>query len=175
MVHLSWTLNLLALILFLDRLTFNPIDRGRKRPFETYIITKLQWNSVVTNSVVNEHSAITNSVVNKHLVITNRFLGQIGHFRTQINPLITNKMAGSELFVITEFSFPLFFRHFYSIDPSSLEKWEIVKLSPRLDRNNNHVTNDVLSYTHKKSIFSNSNWNCESVHFELKKMKFSIN
>ncbi len=38
----------------------------------------IQWNSVITNSVVNEHP-----------VITNRFLGQIGH--TQINPVITNR------------------------------------------------------------------------------------
>jgi hypothetical protein len=39
----------------------------------------LQWNSVITNSVVNEHS-----------VITNRFLSKIGQFSTQINPVITN-------------------------------------------------------------------------------------
>ncbi len=40
----------------------------------TYIL----WNSVITNLVVNEH------------VITNRFLGQIGHFSTQMNPVITD-------------------------------------------------------------------------------------
>ncbi len=40
---------------------------------------KIQWNSVITNSVVNEH-----------LVITNRFQEQFGHFTTQINPVITN-------------------------------------------------------------------------------------
>ncbi len=40
---------------------------------------RLQWNSVITNSVVNEHSNITN-----------RFSGQIGHFTTQNNPVITN-------------------------------------------------------------------------------------
>ncbi len=40
---------------------------------------QLHWNSVVTNSVVNEHP-----------VITNRCLGQIGHFTTKINPVITN-------------------------------------------------------------------------------------
>jgi hypothetical protein len=33
---------------------------------------------------------ITNSVVNEHFAITNRFLGQIGHFSTQINSVITN-------------------------------------------------------------------------------------
>ncbi len=58
---------------------------------------QLQLNSVVTNSVVNEHSVITNS-----------FWIQIGHFSAQINPFITNpsyneqKMAGPEVFV-TEF------------------------------------------------------------------------
>jgi hypothetical protein len=40
----------------------------------------IQWNSVITNSVVNEHS-----------VITNRFLVQIGYNSTQMNPVITNK------------------------------------------------------------------------------------
>ncbi len=44
----------------------------------------IQWNSVLTNSVVNEHS-----------VITNRFYGHIGHFTTQINPAITNKNGRS--------------------------------------------------------------------------------
>jgi hypothetical protein len=28
---------------------------------------------------------------NEHAVITNRFLSQIGYFKTQINPVITNK------------------------------------------------------------------------------------
>ncbi len=43
---------------------------------------------------------------NEHSVITNGFSSQIGHFCTQINPVITNpraKMAGPEQFVITEF------------------------------------------------------------------------
>ncbi len=40
---------------------------------------KLQWNSVITNSVVNEHS-----------VITNRFLEQICLCTTQVDPVITN-------------------------------------------------------------------------------------
>ncbi len=44
------------------------------------ILFQIQWNSVITNSVVNEHS-----------VITNRFLGQIGQFTTQSNPVVTNK------------------------------------------------------------------------------------
>jgi hypothetical protein len=44
----------------------------------------IQWNSVMTNSVVNEHS-----------VITKRYLGQIGHFTTQMNPVITNKNGRS--------------------------------------------------------------------------------
>jgi hypothetical protein len=39
---------------------------------------KLQRNSGTTNSVINEHS-----------IITNTFLGQNGHFSTQINPVIT--------------------------------------------------------------------------------------
>ncbi len=50
-------------------------------------ITKLQWNSVVTNSFVNEHS-----------VITNGFLSQICYFRTQIDPVITNKNGQSPAF-----------------------------------------------------------------------------
>ncbi len=44
------------------------------------VITLIQWNSVITNSVVNEHS-----------VITNTFWSQIVHFSTQIDPLIKNK------------------------------------------------------------------------------------
>ncbi len=39
---------------------------------------KLQWNSVITNSVVNEHS-----------VIKNRYFGQICHFNTKTYPVIT--------------------------------------------------------------------------------------
>ncbi len=45
----------------------------------TRVKSKLQWNSVVTNSVVNKHS-----------VITNRIWSQIGNFSTQINPVLTN-------------------------------------------------------------------------------------
>jgi hypothetical protein len=41
-------------------------DRDKKHSLVDFI----QWNSVIT--------------------ITNRFLGQIGHFTTQINPVITN-------------------------------------------------------------------------------------
>jgi len=44
-----------------------------------YISQYIQWNSVITNSVVNEHS-----------VITNRFLSQIGYLSTQINTVTTN-------------------------------------------------------------------------------------
>ncbi len=45
----------------------------------------------------------------EHSVITNRFLGQIGQFSAQINPVVTkpgyieHKIAGLELFVKTEF------------------------------------------------------------------------
>ncbi len=42
---------------------------------------QIQWNSVIS---------ITNSVVNEQSVIKNLFLGQIGHFITQINSVITN-------------------------------------------------------------------------------------
>ncbi len=59
---------------------------------------------------IHSNSVITNSDIKEHLVIANKFLGQIGQFSTQINPVITNpgynertKMAGPELFVITEF------------------------------------------------------------------------
>ncbi len=41
--------------------------------------SSLQWNSVITNSVVNEHS-----------VTTNRFLIKISHFTSKIYPVITN-------------------------------------------------------------------------------------
>ncbi len=44
-----------------------------------YLLLKLQRNSDITNSVIN-----------KHQVITNRLLSQIGHFSTQINPVIPN-------------------------------------------------------------------------------------
>ncbi len=40
---------------------------------------------------------------NENSGITNRFLSKIGHTSTQINPVITNKMSGPELSVITEF------------------------------------------------------------------------
>jgi hypothetical protein len=43
---------------------------GKVRPRELSV--KFGYNSVITNSVVNEHS------------------GQIGHFSPQINPVITN-------------------------------------------------------------------------------------
>ncbi len=39
----------------------------------------IQWNSIITNSVVDERS-----------VIMNRILGKIGHFTTQINLVIMN-------------------------------------------------------------------------------------
>jgi hypothetical protein len=54
-----------------------------------------------------------NLVVSEHSVKTNRFLGKIRHFNTQINLVITNpgynaqKMAGPELFVVTEFDYIL--------------------------------------------------------------------
>ncbi len=51
-----------------------------------------QWNSVIKNLVVNEN-----------LVVTNRFKGQIVHFTTQINPVITNKNGRHEQCVITDF------------------------------------------------------------------------
>ncbi len=52
-----------------------------KVPYSSYI----QWNSVITNSVVDEHSVITNSL-----------WSQISHFCTKINPVITNKNARSQ-------------------------------------------------------------------------------
>ncbi len=113
-----------------------------------------------------------NSVVNEHLVITNRFLGQNGHFRIQINPVITNKNGRFRAVRYNRVFFSLVFRHFYSIHPSSLEKLEIVKLSPRLDRNNNHVTNNDLSYTHKKSIFPTVIGIVKVLIFNFKKWNF---
>ncbi len=47
---------------------------------------QIQWNSVITNSVANEHS-----------VITNRFIGQIGQSSTQIDPVITNPGYNEQL------------------------------------------------------------------------------
>jgi hypothetical protein len=55
------------------RMTVNRGLRSRKIVNLQFYI---QWNSVIANSVVSKHS-----------VITNRFLGQIGHFVTQINRL----------------------------------------------------------------------------------------
>ncbi len=52
---------------------------GHEIPDLEFEFLHLQWNSVITNSVVNEQSAITN-----------KFLRDIGHFNTQINPVITN-------------------------------------------------------------------------------------
>ncbi len=46
---------------------------------------KLQLNSVITNSVNNEHS-----------VITNGYKSQIGYLSTHINPVITNKNEQSQ-------------------------------------------------------------------------------
>jgi hypothetical protein len=53
---------------------------------------KLQWNSVITNFVNNEHS-----------VITNVYKSQIGYFSTHINPVITNKNEQSQTVRLTEF------------------------------------------------------------------------
>ncbi len=39
----------------------------------------MQWNSAITNSIVNDHS-----------VITSRILSQNGYLSAQINPVITN-------------------------------------------------------------------------------------
>ncbi len=48
--------------------------------FLQYFVTlKIQWNSVITNNRVNEHSVIKNS-----------FLSQICHFSTQINPVTSS-------------------------------------------------------------------------------------
>ncbi len=55
------------------------------------LVILLQWNSVITNTAVNEHS-----------LITDRFSGQMGHFSTLINPVIKKK-NDPELYVITEF------------------------------------------------------------------------
>ncbi len=52
---------------------------------DTFYTNQVQFNSVETNPVVNEHS-----------VITNRFTSQIGHFSTQINPLITSPYSYNE-------------------------------------------------------------------------------
>ncbi len=59
----------------------------------------IQWNSFITNSVVNEYS-----------VTTHKFLGQIGQLTKQINPVkqtpvVTNKNYRSEQFVISEFDY----------------------------------------------------------------------
>ncbi len=58
---------------------------------------ELQRNSVITNSVVYEHS-----------VITNRFSGQIGHFTTLNNPVIANKNGRSRAFRYNRASLYLF-------------------------------------------------------------------
>ncbi len=50
----------------------------------THCTYYIQWNSVITNSVVNEHS-----------VITNRIWRQINHFSTKIDPVATNRNGRS--------------------------------------------------------------------------------
>ncbi len=55
--------------------------------------------TLACENVVQSSSVITNSAVNEHSVITNIFSIQIGHFSTQINPVITNKNGMSTLFV----------------------------------------------------------------------------
>ncbi len=57
----------------------------------------------------------------KNTLIANKFLGQIGHFSTQINPIITNpgykktKMGGPELSLTV-------FQHFYITNAKSVQK-----------------------------------------------------
>ncbi len=70
----------MAQVILIFLLPHPKTKKKRKEQFHSLRseITKLkQSNSVVTNSVVN-----------KHFVITNRFLDQIGHFSTQINPVL---------------------------------------------------------------------------------------
>ncbi len=54
--------------------TFAPRNVKIKFKCERFI---LEWNSDITNSVLNKHS-----------VVTNEFLGDIDHFSTQIKPVI---------------------------------------------------------------------------------------
>ncbi len=51
--------------------------------------------SLYNNCFNLQNLVITHSVVNEHSVIMNRFYGQIGHFTSQINPVITNKIGRS--------------------------------------------------------------------------------
>ncbi len=88
----------------------------------------IQWNSVITNSVVNDHS-----------VNTNRILSQISHFSAQINPDIMNPGIGVRgrggkgggscppgrpkivcfwTFLIKTVCFLVFFRQKYVLPPS---------------------------------------------------------
>ncbi len=65
---------------------------------------KTQWNSVLTNSVVNKQS-----------VIMNRISSQIGYFSTQINPVITNPGSNSSNFKIQNI--------FFTGRPNLLHRW----------------------------------------------------
>jgi hypothetical protein len=69
----------------------------------TLSFTDLDKLSLVHLIMVQWDSVITNSVVNKHSVITNRFSGQIGHILHKLTRLQRIKMAGPELFFITKF------------------------------------------------------------------------
>ncbi len=70
---------------------------------------------------------------NEHPVITNKFFRQIGHFSAQIDPVITNpghneqKMAGPELFVITEFDCTYRTRR-YIRDPKKLAYSKLITI-----------------------------------------------
>ncbi len=92
--------------------TSPPYERQRSTP-ASFTTTTTHWCSGSTPSAlwrpsrssytwklcyfdIQSNSFITNSVVNEHSVITNRFLGQIGHFTTQINTVITNKNGKSQ-------------------------------------------------------------------------------
>ncbi len=75
------------------------IDKKYTRSQGSHHAESLQ--SVLLFPFLGGNKSIVKFGYNEHSVVMNRFLSRIGHFSTQINPVITN----NELFVMTEFDF----------------------------------------------------------------------
>ncbi len=65
------------------------IEKNRRLNYPTYNQSEFAEH-LLDLMYIQRNSVITNSVFNVHSVITNSFRSQLGHFSTQINPVITN-------------------------------------------------------------------------------------
>ncbi len=77
---------------------FNLIMQTQQRNFKGMLHYVRKWNEIwlkVRNTIflyiIQWNSVITNSVVNEHSVIKARFIGKIGRFRLQNNPVISDR------------------------------------------------------------------------------------